>query len=300
MNIDFELYRVFNEVANAGNITAAADKLHISQPAVSKSIKSLENQLGGSLFVRTKRGVNLTEEGKELHSYIKLAIEHIRNAENKFTDMVSLNTGLIRIGISRTLVKEYPLPYLEDFHKLYPNIKIEIVTNKASELIPKLRDGLIDLIIANLPIKKYNDIDIYNLKEIQDIFVVSKKFNMGTNVINLSDLNKYPLILQPKGTNTRDFLDSILGKYDIYLEPEMCLASYGLVQDMTTIGFGVGYVVKEFVQDKLKSGELIELKINPKIPSRYIGLITKKDVIPSFATNKLISMLKDSSKLTKK
>lgn len=153
MNIDFELYRVFNEVANAGNITAAADKLHISQPAVSKSIKSLENQLGGSLFVRTKRGVNLTEEGKELHSYIKLAIEHIRNAENKFTDMVSLNTGLIRIGISRTLVKEYLLPYLEDFHKLYPNIKIEIVTNKASELIPKLRDGLIDLIIANLPIK---------------------------------------------------------------------------------------------------------------------------------------------------
>lgn len=300
MNIDFELYRVFNEVANAGNITAAADKLHISQPAVSKSIKSLENQLGGSLFVRTKRGVNLTEEGKELHSYIKLAIEHIRNAENKFTDMVSLNTGLIRIGISRTLVKEYLLPYLEDFHKLYPNIKIEIVTNKASELIPKLRDGLIDLIIANLPIKKYNDIDIYNLKEIQDIFVVSKKFNMGTNVINLSDLNKYPLILQPKGTNTRDFLDSILGKYDIYLEPEMCLASYGLVQDMTTIGFGVGYVVKEFVQDKLKSGELIELKIYPKIPSRYIGLITKKDVIPSFATNKLISMLKNSSKLTKK
>ncbi len=91
-----------------------------------------------------------------------------------------------------------------------------------------------------------------------------------------------------------------MGKYDIYLEPEMCLASYGLVQDMTTIGFGVGYVVKEFVQDKLKSGELIELKINPKIPSRYIGLITKKDVIPSFATNKLISMLKDSSKLTKK
>ena len=64
MNIDFELYRVFNEVANSGNITAAAEKLHISQPAVSKSIKSLENQLGGALFIRTKRGVTLTEEGK--------------------------------------------------------------------------------------------------------------------------------------------------------------------------------------------------------------------------------------------
>ena len=133
MNIDFELYRVFNEVANSGNITAAAEKLHISQPAVSKSIKSLENQLGGALFIRTKRGVTLTEEGKELYSYIKLAIEHIRNAENRFTDMINLNTGIIRIGISRTLVKYYLLPYLEKFHKKYPNIRIEIVTNKASE-----------------------------------------------------------------------------------------------------------------------------------------------------------------------
>lgn len=292
MNIDFELYRVFNEVANTENITAAAEKLHISQPAVSKSIKSLESQLGGALFVRTKRGVTLTEEGKELHNYIKLAIEHIRNAENKFTDMINLNTGLIRIGISRTLVKEYLLPYLEEFHNNYPNIKIEIYTNKASELIPQLRNGLIDLVIANLPVKRYKDTDVYNLKKIQDIFVINKNYKLENKVIDLKDLNKLSLILQPKGTNTRDYLDSIVSQYDVYLEPEMTLASYGLVQDMTKIGFGVGYVVKEFVKDELKSGELIEVKTNPKIPSRYIGLITKNDIIPSFATNKLIELLK--------
>lgn len=100
--------------------------------------------------------------------------------------------------------------------------------------------------------------------------------------------------MQPKGTNTRDYLDSIVSQYDVYLEPEMTLASYGLVQDMTKIGFGVGYVVKEFVKDELKSGELIEVKTNPKIPSRYIGLITKNDIIPSFATNKLIELLKEN------
>lgn len=295
MNIDFELYRVFNEVANSGNITAAAEKLHISQPAVSKSIKSLESQLGGTLFVRTKRGVTLTEEGRELHAYIKLAIEHIRNAENRFTDMINLNTGLIRIGISRTLVKEYLLPYLEKFHKMYPNIKIEIDTNKASELVPQLRNGVIDLVIANLPVKKYKDTDLYILKEIQDIFVVSEKYNIDKKEIMLKDLNKYPLILQPKGNNTRDFLDSVVSQYDIYLEPEMCLASYGLVQDMTTIGFGIGYVVKEFVEDELRNGELVELKTTPSIPSRCIGLITKKDFIPSFATSKFISLLKNDN-----
>ncbi|MDE5629962.1 MAG: LysR family transcriptional regulator, partial [Bacilli bacterium] len=196
MNIDFELYRVFNEVANTGNITAASERLHISQPAVSKSIKSLEEQLGGSLFIRTKRGVMLTEEGKELHSYIKTAVEYIRNAEHKFSDMINLEVGTIKIGISRTLVKFYLLPYLEEFHKQYPNIKIEILTNMASELVPKLRDGLIDMIIANMPMKPQNDIIIEKLIDIQDIFVVSQNYNIDTYDISLRDLNKYSLILQ--------------------------------------------------------------------------------------------------------
>lgn len=292
MNIDFELYRVFNEVANTGNITAASERLHISQPAVSKSIKSLEEQLGGSLFVRTKRGVILTEEGRQLYNYIKVAIEYIRNAENKFTDMVNLETGTIKIGISRTLVEYYLLPFLEMFHKDYPNIKIEIITNMASELVPKLRDGLIDMIIANMPMKNQNDVVIEKLVDIQDIFVVNRNYNVDSYEIDLKDLNSYSLILQPKGNNTRDYLDNVLAKYNIYLDPEMVLASYGLVEDMTKIGYGIGYVVEKFVANDLKSGELIKIKTNPAIPPRYIGLITKKDTVPSFAAKKLIGLLK--------
>lgn len=295
MNIDFELYRVFNEVANTGNITVASERLHISQPAVSKSIKSLEEQLGGSLFVRTKRGVILTEEGKQLHNYIKTAIEYIRNAENKFTDMVNLETGTIKIGISRTLVKYYLLPFLEIFHKEYPNIKIEIITNMASELVPKLRDGLIDMIIANMPMKNQNDIIVEKLVDIQDIFVVNRDYNIDSYEIDLKDLNNYSLILQPKGNNTRDYLDNVLAKYNVYLDPEMVLASYGLVKDMAMIGYGMGYVVEEFVTDDLKNGNLIKIKTNPSIPSRYIGLMTKKDTIPSFASKRLIDLLKSNN-----
>ena len=150
MNIDFELYRIFYTVANNGNITKAAEELMISQPAISKSIKNLEEQLGGQLFVRTKRGVFLTEEGREFYNYIKQAMEYIHRAENKFTDLMNLEEGNIRIGISTTLVKEFLLPYLEEFHSTYPNITIEIITDLASVLIPKLRNGLIDIIILNL------------------------------------------------------------------------------------------------------------------------------------------------------
>ena len=116
MNISLDYYKIFYVVAKSGNITKAANELNISQPAISKCIKLLEQQLCGQLFVRTKRGVNLTEEGKEFYKYIEQAMEFINNAEHKFSEMVNLDTGLIKIGISTTLTKKYLMPFIELFH----------------------------------------------------------------------------------------------------------------------------------------------------------------------------------------
>ena len=104
-------------------------------------------------------------------------MEYIHRAENKFTDLMNLEEGNIRIGISTTLVKEFLLPYLEEFHSTYPNITIEIVTDLASVLIPKLRNGLIDIIILNLNGKEdIEDIEFIKCREIHDAFVVGKKY----------------------------------------------------------------------------------------------------------------------------
>ncbi len=295
MNIDFELYRIFYTVANNGNITAAAKELNISQPAISKSIKNLEEQLGGTLFIRTKRGVILTSEGKEFYNYIKKAIEYITSAENKFTDLINLETGCIRIGISTTLTKEFLLPYLEKFHKLYPNIDIMINTNISSELLTKLRNGLIDIVILNLNNKKYDDdIEIIKCKEINDCFVINKDY-LNLNNLNLSikDLNNYPLILQTKESNTRDFIDNFAKEHNVILNPNMELASYTLVVTLAKIGFGIGYATKEYIKNELENEELFELKIKEIIPPRYIGIALCKNNLPNFSTKKLIEIIKN-------
>lgn len=295
MNIDFELYRIFYTVANNGNITAAAKELNISQPAISKSIKNLEEQLGGTLFIRTKRGVILTSEGKEFYNYIKKAIEYITSAENKFTDLINLETGCIRIGISTTLTKEFLLPYLEKFHKLYPNIDIMINTNISSELLTKLRNGLIDIVILNLNNKKYDDdIEIIKCKEINDCFVINKDY-LNLNNLNLSikDLNNYPLILQTKESNTRDFIDNFAKEHNVIFKPNMELASYTLVVTLVKIGFGIGYATKEYIKKELENKELFELKIKETIPPRYIGIALCKNNLPNFSTKKLIEIIKN-------
>lgn len=294
MNIDFELYRIFYTVANNKNITKASEELNISQPAISKSIKNLENQLGGQLFVRTKRGVTLTEEGKEFYNYIKHAIEYISNAESKFTELINLETGCIKIGISVTLTKEFLLPYLDIFHKLYPKIDIKIITDISYELFNKLRNGLIDIIILNLNDENYGqDINIIKCKKITDCFVVNKSFvNLLNKEISIKELNNYPLILQAKGTNTRKFLDNFAKENDTILKPNIELASYSLVVEFAKIGLGIGYVTKDYIKKELKNKDLFEIKLKEKIPSRYIGIATSNNHLPNFSTKKLIEIIK--------
>ena len=292
MNIDFELYRIFYTVANHGNITKASDELLISQPAISKSIKNLEENLGGQLFTRTKRGVILTEEGKEFYKYISKAMEYINNAENKFTELINLDTGTIRIGISATLTKEFLLPYLEKFHTLYPKIDIQIITNMTSESIQKLRNGLIDIVILNINENKtYNDINIIKCKKINDCFVANNSFNQLFNKqLSLKDLNNYPLILQSKGSNTRQILDNFLSNNKIKLKPNI-ETSYSLVVEFARIGLGIGYVTKNYIKTYLDNNELTILNIKEKLPERYIGIATSKNHLPNFAAKKLIEIV---------
>ena len=295
MNINFELYRIFYVVANNKNITKASEELNISQPAISKSIKNLEEQLGGQLFVRTKRGVILTDEGEEFYNFIKQAMEFINNAENKFTDLINLETGCIRIGISTTLTREFLLPYLEKFHALYPKIDIQIITNFTPDLLNKLRNGLIDIVILNNNNKGYgNDIELTNCKMIHDTFIVGEKYRyLKDKDLSLSDLNNYPLVLQAEGSNTRLWLDSFAREHGVKLKPNIELASYTLVNAFTKIGLGIGYAIKEFIKDDLKNNKLFELKIKENIPGRYISIALCKNHLPSFSTKKLIEIITD-------
>ena len=295
MNINFELYRIFYTVAKLGNITRAAEELMISQPAISKSIKNLEEQLGGQLFVRTKRGVILTDEGKEFFNYIKQAMEYIHNAESKFTDLINLEAGSIRIGISTTLTKEFLLPYLEIFHKKYPKIDIEILTFMTSELIVKLRNGLIDIVVLNLPYKNDNDIEIIPCEEIHDCFVVNNSYkDLLEKELSLKDLNNYPLILQAKGAMTRRFIDGFAKENNIVLKPNIEIASYALVVEFTKIGLGIGYATKEYIKKELAAKELFILNVKPEIPCRHVGIALSKTNLPSFSTKKLIDLITNS------
>ena len=120
MNQNFELYKVFYHVVKEGQISKAAKKMFISQPAVSQSIKLLEENLGGKLFLRTPKGVVLTTEGRALYEYVEKAYGYFMSGEKRFKELKDLEGGEIRIGASDTLCSHYLLSYLEELHEKYP------------------------------------------------------------------------------------------------------------------------------------------------------------------------------------
>ncbi len=293
MNINYELYKIFYTVAKNENITKASVELMISQPAISKSIKNLEEQLGGELFTRTKRGVTLTEEGKEFYKYIEQAILYINNAESKFTELISLNTGKISIGSSSTLLTSHFLaPYLGKFHKLFPKIHIEVVTGEVTSLVKDLRNGLLDMLIVMLPIDEQNDLEIINCLTFEDVFIVGDDYmELHNKEVKLETLTNYPLIFPVLEFNDRKNLDKFLIDSNVQLKPAMELSSYTLIKDFTKNGFGIGFVPSIFVNEEVKDRILSIINIEPKIPHRYIAIahLKRKDV--SFSTKKLIELI---------
>ena len=289
MNIDLELYRIFYVVAKNKHMTRASEELHISQPAISQSIKILEDQLGGALFLRSNKGMELTEEGKMFYEYVKGALELITNAENEFTSFKDLSKGEIKIGCSTTLTKLVLMDVLKEFHKDYPNISINITNGLTKDLINDLKLGKLDLVIYNESNIKETNLTLEKIKDIKEGFIYNPEFYKD-EVNSFEDLNNYPLILQKEESNSRKLLDQIALNNSVKLIPKMEVVSQELIVEFTNIGLGIGYSIIDLA--KRNFSNLKELNINKKLPNINIYLATNKSVSLTFASKVFIKYLK--------
>lgn len=293
MNISLDLYRIFYIVAKEGSISAAANVLFISQPAITFQIKKLEDQLGVSLFTRTKHGMILTDEGKVLFEYVKNGIENISNGENALSNLKNLDSGTIRIGVSTTICRYILMPYLEKFHEKYPNIDIQINNNISNNLIKELRNGNLDILMLFSPLTENKDLIVTKVKDVQDIFVGNKKYyDLIDKSSSLNNLKAYPLIFPNSSSNSRTYLNKYLKENNVDLKPKLEVVSYNLIVDLIKAGFGIGYVTKEFIKDELDNKLLYKIKITPNIPKRTIVIATIDKKEPNYSVKKLIEMIK--------
>lgn len=291
MNVNFELYKVFYEVANCKSISKGAEKLMISQPAVTQSIQTLERELGGKLFIRTPKGVILTNEGLELYNYIKEGMNYFINGTNKFMSLKNLESGVLNIGSTTTISEQFLIPYLKKFNNEYPNVDINIINDLTENLIKDLRNGSLDIIITAIPKNKLSDIKYVTITEMHDIFVCGNKYK-DKKYDNINDLLKENILLQKHPSVTRDNFNKFLMDNNLICKPKMEVVSHVLLTKLTENNFGIALLTKEFIKDKLNK-TLFELKMKVKIPNRELGYAIKSNSVPSFTATKFIELLKD-------
>ena len=272
MSVKLELYRVFKEVAEVGNITAAAQALYISQSAVSQSIKQLEHDLQTRLFARNSRGVTLTAEGQMLYEYVRSAMGLLETGEEKLSQTRELQMGKLIIGASDTVTSQFLLPYLDSFHKQHPAIHIQIVSGRSHKVLGLLRSGKVDIAFASTPTDT-SSLDIHPCFSTHAIFVAGAEYPCDfDHVYSLEEIAAFPLILLEHKASSRLFLERYFLQNGLRLNPEIELGARSLLVDLAAIGFGVAGVTEEFVHRELESGRLKKLKTDFDIPARSVDV----------------------------
>lgn len=280
MDQNLSQYRIFYAVASAGNISRAAKELYISQPAISKSISKLEDSLGTTLFTRGSRGVQLTEEGALLFAHTKAAFEQLSAGELELKRIKEFNMGHIRIGVSNTLCRFIMVSYLKDFIARYPHIKITIESQSTTHTLSMLEQQQIDVGLIAEPQRHQKNLHVLPVMDIEDIFAASPTYLENLRLREGADADVFQvgnIMLLDKNNITRHYIDDYMSLNHITANNLLEVTTMDLLIEFTRIGLGIGSVIKEFVQEDLENGRLVQLKLDTPIHKRTIGFACHKN-----------------------
>lgn len=287
MEQNLNQYRIFYAVAKSGSISRASQMLYISQPAVSKAVIKLEEELGAKLFDRNSRGVSLTFEGKILFEQVQTAFEAINAGEEKIRLINSLGIGHLRIGASATFCKYLLLPFLKGFIKEHPHIKITIESQSTSHTLKLLQEGKIDIALV-VRTDNFKNLEFYSLGQFQDIFAATEDYlqnlNLRSESSNLSKeefevqlFKNANIMLLDEENITRLYVNNYFRMNNIEVNQILEVNNMDLLIEFAKISLGVACVIKEFISGDLKSGRLLEIPLSKPMAKRTAGFAYLKN-----------------------
>ena len=297
MENNLNLYYIFYTVALHKNISGAAKELYISQPAISKAISKLEQSLDVILFHRSSRGVTLTMEGELLFTQVQTAFSAIRHGEEQLKKVNELGISQISIGVSITLCKYVLLPYLQQFVKDNPHIKVTITCHPTMETLRDIDNSVTDIGVVGIP-SLPNGLTYIPFRDIQDTFVTTDRYleNLKIRVGNdrKAILNNATFMMLNKENISRKYVDMYLSSHQITMDNIIEINTMDLLIELAKIDLGIACVIKDFVKDELDDHSLTEVSLGRAIPKRKLGLVYKDDTIMTDAMKKFISYFTES------
>ena len=265
--VNLELYRIFKIVADQENLSKASEILHISQPAVTKHIKNLENQLNVKLFTRSKYGMILNENGKRLYSQIKEAIEILSISDSIFNTHKE-----IKLGVHVNMPSRIYNNGISKFYEKNNNNIINIFKLNAKSIFSMLEKQEIDIAFS----KKYSDelydtskIKFIEIGELHDVFVVnsnSQYLNKKLTKNNLKNITIYTL--KKFSSAYQNLIKELEYKKDDKINIENI--DYTGIMELLKFRDIIAVITKEYIEEKLENNELCLLDVGFSLaPAKY-------------------------------
>lgn len=292
MKTKLDYYRVFYETARFQSFSTAAQHLYVSQSAISQCIHQLEDDLNVQLFVRTRRGITLTNEGEFLFSKVENAINSIEQGESQLERLRHLESGELRIAAGDTITTHFLLKYLEEFHATYPQIRIEMANSYSSQMLDLVKEGKADLAFVNMPMED-EELAFEPCIEINDLFVCGPDFDKKASY-SWEEIAQLPLILIEKNASSRKFLEKNFKAKNISLNPQIEVAVHDLLIRFASIHLGISCVVEQFSKEEVDKGIIQKIQLDPPLPKRSIGCAYLKNAPLSFAAKAFLDLVNAS------
>ena len=270
LDINMNLYKVFYKVAQYKSYSDASDKMMISKSAISNYIKKLEEQLNTKLFYRENNGVKLTKEGEELYKYVEKSMEMIEAGEKTLLQKNNLETGEISVAALSHIAEFYLMPRIEKIKKKHKGLNIKLITaSTGEELLRLLENHKVDFILDSTKLD-INNSQIVNekVKDIENIFISKDTIQIK----KLKDLEKYDFILGLEYTSTSKRLVRKLKENGVHIKSTLEIDITELKISAVKRGLGIGYVMKDSVQQELNNKELYEVKVPMELSKSTLRL----------------------------
>ena len=275
--INFNQLRDFYQVGKNLNFSVAANKLYVSQPAVSAQIKLFEDYCNLKLLKKKGRKIYLTDEGEVLYNYAQKIFEYEREIENAIEDMRKLKRGILRLGTTKTYARYFMSSLISTFHDAYPYIKINLDEGSSLDMIHSLLDFRNELAII-AKIEENPDICFIPFSQEEVIVILFPYHKLARKkTISVRDIAREPIIMKEKGSGTRKLVTELFAKKSLAPNILMETSNTEFIKQLVMRGDGISLLVKAAVTAELSEKKLATVSMKGQKIFLNVSIAYHKD-----------------------
>jgi DNA-binding transcriptional LysR family regulator len=259
--INFNKLRIFYQTAKYQNCTTAAEKLFISQPAVTAQVKAFEEFCNLKLFKKMGRKIYLTDEGKSLYECARKVFEYEKEIEDTIEDMRLLKKGVLRLGTTKTYARSYMPFFISRFRQSYPHIKIHLDEGSSLQMANSLLDFQNEIVIV-AKVEDNHQIRFVPFCQEDIVVLLSPDHHLAKmSSITLTDLAKEPIIMKEEGSGTRKALNDVFAQKGLVPNILMETNNTDFIKQLVLRGDGISFLVRAAVSAELEEKKLVTVPI---------------------------------------